>query len=120
MRRLPTLALAMLLACGVSAPAMAGAKSDTRLVGCGAESCLLVTGRRHDAHSPVSINGHAVPVEGAHRWRAVVPVATVREWSAPFARTIIVAVGDTTREASLPIGLLGHADDLAMLVVRVR
>ncbi len=115
-----TLALAMVLACGVSAPAMAEAKSDTRLVGCGSESCLLVTGRRHDAHSPVSINGHAVPVEGARRWRVVLPVATVREWSAPFARSITVAVDNATKQASLPIGLLGHADDLAMLVVRVR
>ena len=120
MPRLLTLALGTALACAFSVPAAAGTKSDTRLVRCGAESCLLVTGRRDHAGSAVSINGHEVPVQGGRRWRARVPVETVREWSAPFARSITVAVEDTAKEASLPIGLLGHAKDLAMLVVRAK
>ena len=60
MPRLLTLAFGAVLACAASAPAMAGAKSGTRVVECGAESCLLVTGRRSHAASPVSINGYAV------------------------------------------------------------
>ncbi|MFA7595201.1 MAG: hypothetical protein WCY92_02500 [Novosphingobium sp.] len=115
-----TLALGAALACAFSVPAMAGTKPSTRLVECGAESCLLVTGRRSDPASAVSINGYAVPVEGGRRWRAVVPVETVREWSDPYARTITVMVDDNVKEALLPIGLLGHAHNLAMLVVRVK
>jgi hypothetical protein len=54
------------------------------------------------------------------------PVETVRQWSAPFARTISVEIEDiktrnaTSAEARLPIGLLGHAEDLAMLVISAK
>lgn len=120
MPRLLILALGAVLAGVSSNPAMADAKPATRLVECGEGSCLLVTGRRDHAQSAVSINGHAVLVEGARKWRALVPVETVREWSDPFARTITVAVDSITKEARLPIGLLGSADNLAMLVVRVK
>jgi len=120
MPKLLTLALGTAFAFALSAPVMASTKSSTRVVECGAESCLLVTGRRDHAASAVSINGHAVPVQGAHRWRALVPVDTVRQWSDPFARTLTVAVEDSTTEAMLPIGLLGHVENLAMLVVRVK
>jgi len=74
----------------------------------------------------VSINGHAVPVEGSRNWRAVLPVETLRDWSVPYARTITVAVADDTQRApassevvDLPIGLLGDVAGLAMLVIRV-
>jgi len=113
-------ALGTALALGISTPALASAKPDTRVVECGAESCLVVTGRREHAASPVSLNGNAVHVQGRHKWRAVVPIETVRQWSAPLARSITIEVDGTTREARLPIGLLGHADSLAALVVRVR
>lgn len=120
MRGLWTFALGAMVAAGIAAPAMAASEPDTRLVECRAGSCLLVSGHRDDAASAVVINGHPVPVEGARRWRAVVPVDTLRLWSAPYARTITVSVADTEAEVSLPIGLLGHAKDLAMLVVRVK
>ena len=119
------LALGAVLGAHIASPALGAAEPRTRLVDCEAGSCLLVTGRRAHAASPISINGHAVSVEGARKWRAVLPVTTVREWSAPFARTITVSVADTatriesSAEADLPIGLLGHAE-LAMLVVRVK
>ncbi len=113
-------ALGTALALVVSAPALASAKSSTRVVECGAESCLVVTGRREHAVSPVSINGNTVHVEGGRKWRAVVPVETVRQWSAPLARTITIEVDGAIRKARLPIGLLGHADSLAALVVRMK
>ncbi|MET0136770.1 MAG: hypothetical protein ABW192_00145 [Sphingobium sp.] len=53
-------------------------------------------------------------------------MATVRQWSALYARTIQVAMLDpnsgseSTSIARLPIGLLGHVTDLAMLEVSVR
>lgn len=104
----------------LASPAMATSEPTTRLVSCGAESCLLVSGHRADAASPVRINGRQVAVEGQNRWRARVPVDAVRAWSTPYARTITVSVRDSTTEADLPIGLLGHVTDLATLTIRVK
>lgn len=120
------LAIAAAASFGLSSPAMATPEPSTRLVNCKAGSCLLVTGRRANAASTVSINGHAVAAEGARKWRVRVPVDTLRAWSAPFARSITVTVADAetrtdaTAEADLPIGLLGHVENLALLVVSVK
>jgi hypothetical protein len=120
------LPLATLVAATTASPAAAAAEPSTRVVKCKAGSCLLVSGRRADTGSAVAINGHAVAVEGGRKWQVRVPVATVREWSAPLARSITVSVSDprtgaeAAREAALPIGLLGQAEDLAMLVVGFR
>jgi hypothetical protein len=116
------LAVAPALALSLASPAMAAAP-NTRLVSCGAEDCLLVTGYRESRADVVRINGHRVEVEGKRHWRARLPVATVRNWSVPFARRIEVSVQDaaaqtdTLQYARLPIGLLGHAPDLASLVI---
>jgi hypothetical protein len=48
------------------------------------------------------------------------PVATVRAWSEPFARTIEVSTAGVAEDADLPIGLLGRAENLAMVIVRVK
>lgn len=120
MPRLQTLALSMLLAAKITAPASAATAPSTRLVECGSTSCLLISGRREDAASTITINDHEVAVEGALKWRVRVPVETVRAWSPPYARTIAVSVAGATEEAELPIGLLGHAENLAMLIVRVK
>ena len=112
--------LALLVGLLLATPAFAASTPATRLVDCGADSCLLVTGQREDAAVPVSINGHAVRVHGARKWRAVVPVDTLRAWSEPYARSITVSVAASEVEADLPIGMLGHAENLAMLVVRVK
>lgn len=114
------MSVALLAALLVASPAFAAATPATRLVDCGADSCLLVTGQRDDTAAPVSINGHAVRVQGGRKWRAVVPVETLRAWSEPYARTITVSVAASGAEADLPIGMLGHAENLAMLVVRVK
>jgi hypothetical protein len=119
------LALGIVFTAALASPASAVAGLKTRLVSCDAGSCLLVTGRRAAAASTVTINGHAVSTQGARKWRASLPVDTVREWSAPYARTITVAVVDGTHEtasaeADLPIGLLGRAETLAMLVVSAK
>lgn len=113
------IAVAMLSA-ALTTPAIAASEPTTRLVDCEAGNCLAITGRRADATLPVSINGHAIQVRGARKWRAVVPVQTVRAWSEPYARTIMVSVAASETEADLPIGLLGHVENLAMLVVRVK
>ncbi|MFA6114019.1 MAG: hypothetical protein WC729_08500 [Sphingomonas sp.] len=113
------------LVAALSSPAYAATEPRARLVACEAGSCLLVTGYRANTASAVSINGRAVPAEGARKWRVRVPVDTVREWSAPFARTITISVvdaetrTDATAEVDLPIGLLGQVD-LAVLVVSAK
>lgn len=120
MIRLKTFALSALLASGMAAPSLAAPAPSAKLVNCGSESCLLVSGHRDEATSEVSINGHVVAAQGAHKWRLRLPVNTVRAWSEPYARTISVSVAGAEHEADLPIGMLGHTSNLAMLVVRVK
>lgn len=111
--------LALMLTAGLATPAAAASAPKTWLAKCGAQSCLVIAGKRDNPDSAVSINGREVKVDGGRRWRVRVPVATLRTWSAPYARTITVAVAGASSEAKLPIGMMGHAD-LAMLVVRVK
>jgi hypothetical protein len=118
--------LAAVVIAGSASPALAASASSTRLVACEAGSCLLVTGRRANPASAISINGHVVPVTGKYNWRVSLPVETVRLWSPPFARRINVATFDSktgneiTAAAALPIGLLGHVESLAMLVITAK
>jgi len=105
----------------IAAAATAAPAASTRLVACGAQACLLVTGERSVPDAPVSLNGHPVAVEGGRAWRLHLPLATLRAWSQPYARNLSVATGQgEEREVSLPIGLLGHTTDLAALEVRAR
>lgn len=119
------LALAAVTALGCASPALAAGEPSSRLVSCGTGSCLVVAGHRDNPAATVMINGHAVRVQGARRWRVSLPVETVRAWSEPFARTIDVAIFDTATqcmtatEADLPIGLLGHGE-LSSLVIAVK
>ncbi|WP_245892192.1 hypothetical protein [Novosphingobium guangzhouense] len=85
-----------------------------------------MSGHRSDPAALVLLNGHPVTVEGRKAWKVVLPLPTVRAWSAPIARTIAVTVQDRdggladTLQADLPIGLLGHITELASLVVSSR
>lgn len=116
-------ALTLCLAAAAFASPAAAAEARARLIRCGAQSCLLITGHRDDPASVVSVNDRAVPVEGKHGWRLALPVEAVRLWSAPFARAVEVTLHDrvtgqeTTQRVSLPIGLLGNVTDLAFLEV---
>lgn len=122
-----TLALAGAIVLGsLSSPALAGSEPRTKLIRCGDESCLRVTGHRDDPAAIVLINGHAVAVEGKRKWKAYLAVETVRAWSARNARTIEVALAgletapDSAVTVDLPIGLLAKEINLASLVVSVR
>ncbi|WP_395397033.1 hypothetical protein WBP07_30685 [Novosphingobium sp. BL-8A] len=118
----------LLAGAGLSAGACAEAAEtpSTRLVSCGEESCLLVSGQRADAGAEVRLNGHQVSVEGGRKWKVTLPMDTVRAWSVPMSRAIEVTVigggagGDVAMRADLPIGLLGHVTDLAALEIRSR
>jgi hypothetical protein len=122
--RKQAIALAGALIIGMFAsPALAAPETSTKVVRCGEQSCLQVTGHRADPAQIVTINGRAVAVEGERRWRVRVPVATVRQWSAPFARTIMVSLREpdtqheTIEPVDLPVGLLGQVTELAALEI---
>jgi hypothetical protein len=110
------------LSLAVPVPLLAGTGHQvrTRLVDCAAQSCLVVRGYRKDAGLPIRINGHDVAASGQRHWQVRLPVARVRDWSAPFARSIEVETGDVRQTAALPVGMLGSTRDLAMLVVTVK
>src|SRR5687767_11893734 len=67
----------------LASPATAASEPSTKLIRCAEQDCLQISGRRADPAAIISINGHAVPVEGEHRWRVRLPVEVVRQWSAP-------------------------------------
>lgn len=119
-----TLLWAAPILAGMASPAMARDAVTTKLVSCRSESCLLLSGRR-ERGTAVEVNGHPVKVEGGRNWRVRLPLDTVRDWSAPYARTVEVGYRDERSgevllaRPRLPIGLLGHVADLAALVVRV-
>ena len=119
MLRLKTLAVFAVLSTALATPAAAANKPSTRLVKCGSESCLHVSGQRADKTSAVLINGREISAKGKQRWHVRLPVETVRAWSAPYARAIAVSVAGSTQDVKLPIGMMGHGD-LAMLVVRAK
>jgi len=121
-RIMPLLARWMLIPAllAPAVPAAAAPEPSTRLVECQSGDCLLVTGRRQDRDSAVAINGRAVPVQGAHRWEALLPVETLRAWSAPNARTVTVLVEGAEAEARLPIGMFLQSGALTMLVVKAQ
>lgn len=120
------LALAAGIVAGsVASPALAAREPSAKLVRCGEQSCLRVSGHRDNPASIVRINGYAVPAEGDSKWTVHLPVDVVREWSAPNARTIDVSIGnpemaqETIASVDLPIGLLADGTVLASLVINV-
>ncbi|WEK46429.1 MAG: hypothetical protein P0Y56_15690 [Candidatus Andeanibacterium colombiense] len=113
------------VAASVPTSAMAASEASTRVVRCGSQSCLLISGHRDDPSAAVSIAGQAVAVEGKRGWKARVPVDTVRQWCGPYARTIEVSLRDpntqveTSDSVDLPLGLLGTLTDLAALEISI-
>ncbi len=118
------LSLGSIALVGTGSPAMAEADAKTKLVRCGAQDCLQISGYRADPGLSVTLNGQVVDVEGQHSWRAEIPVETIRQWSAPNAREIEISLQDAASQqrssvmADLPIGLLGDISALASLEVR--
>ncbi|WP_374942570.1 hypothetical protein [Sphingomonas sp.] len=119
------LALVAWLAVGATT-ASAKPLATARLVSCDAGDCLLIRGHRASPASRIRINDRTVATFGGRAWSVRVPVSTLRGWSAPFARSIAVAVvgvADRVEDSGavrLPVGLLGHDVELALLVVRAR
>lgn len=100
------------------------AEPQARLVHCGQETCLRLSGQRAQATGAIWIEGHELAVEGGRRWRATVPMATAREWGTPSGGSLTLAVVDTPgkierlESVALPPGALGRQVELATLIVR--
>jgi hypothetical protein len=113
----------VLLSLAAAALSSEAQSATAKLVKCGAADCLLVRGHRNSGEAIVRVNDRAVEASGGRSWTVRLPVATVRDWSAPFARTLSVSVVDPagssarTEAVRLPVGLLGHDLELASLVV---
>jgi len=105
-------------------PVLAQPEVRTKLVHCGPQDCLQISGYRADPSLSVSLNGHDVTAEGERGWRVQLPVETIRQLSSPNASTIEVSLRHprtqqrTLLTAELPIGLLGDVTQIASLEVR--
>jgi hypothetical protein len=98
--------------------------ATAKLIRCGAGDCLLVRGHRNSDRATIRVNERAVEARGGRSWEVRLPVATIRDWSTPFARTLSITVAEPGGSAEraeavrLPVGLLGQPLELASLVVR--
>ena len=109
-----------------SAPALAESTPQARLVHCGGDTCLRLSGHRPQATVTIAIAGHALAVAGGRNWHATVPLAIARAWGTPAGDVLTLALGDTRADSerlesvALPPGALGRRVELATLVVRAR
>jgi len=92
---------------------------ETRLVARDGVTYVRLSGRGRVRS--VSVEGHPVATEGRDRWRADLPLTSVKRWAAPHASTLRVAVagaaGTTIRDIRLPVGLLASPIELAALEI---
>jgi hypothetical protein len=103
--------------------AHAAPTSQSRLVHCGEQTCLRITGHRADAAVAVRIAGQDMAVEGGRSWRVTVPAQTARAWASASGSVLPITYRDarsgTERqgEVLLPPGALGRRIELATLLV---
>lgn len=119
-------AAALLLAqLGAVAPLHAEDAPHARLVHCGADSCLRLSGHRASAATVVRAGGEDLAVEGGRSWQVTVPLATARQWLGARNDVLTLTFADPQARArsvgvALPPGALGSRVELASLVVRAQ
>jgi hypothetical protein len=97
--------------------------TEARLVHCGPETCLRLSGHRQDAAVEVRVAGSLLATDGGRDWQATVPLAFARAWVTPSADAMSITLADArsgterTETVPLPPGALGRHVDLATLVV---
>jgi len=107
----------------VTAPGNLVAAPQARLVHCGDETCLRISGHRPHSAVVVRIAGHSLAVMGGHSWRTTVPLRTARDWVNASSDTVTLNLTDprtgteTVDAVALPPGALGKRVELATLVV---
>jgi len=105
-------------------PARAASAPQARLIHCGSDTCLRISGHRQRSAVAVRVGGQDLAVEGGRTWRVTVPLTTARAWltSSGYALTLTLAdtqAGTESKEAvALPPGALGPRVELASLVIR--
>lgn len=106
------------------APARAADAPHARLVHCGEDTCLLLSGHRARADVTARIGAHDLALEGGRAWRVAIPLETVRSWAVSSGYSLTVSLVDaqvgseTNQVVILPPGALGRPVELASLVVR--
>lgn len=107
-----------------SGPAMAS--SRTRLVHCGDQTCLRISGHRSSSTVAIRIAGQPLAVEGGRTWRATVPLSMARSAAnASRDRLTLTMINPETQAqtvafVALPPGALGRRVELATLTVNAR
>lgn len=108
------------------APAQAERQTRARLVSCGENSCLRLSGYRARADMVVRIGEHDLAVEGDRAWQATVPLNVARAW--PIARNYALRVtlvdpdegAERGETVMLPPGSLGSRTEIASLIISAR
>jgi hypothetical protein len=104
-------------------PAGAMAMPQARLVHCGGETCLRLSGHRLHPAVAVRVAGHDLTVKGGRSWNATVPLQTARDWANRAGDTLRLTLADartgteTEDAVALPPGALGKRVELATLVI---
>ena len=107
-----------------AAPALSASVARSRLVHCGRDTCLRISGHRSNPALPIRIDGDALAVDGGRHWRVTVPLSTVRIWAKSSGPVLTLTSTDArggteSRETvMLPPGAFGQRVELASLVVR--
>lgn len=107
-------------------PAWAEQRTRARLVSCGENTCLRLSGYRPRVAMVVRIGGRDLAVEGDRGWQATVPLDVARAWSITRNYALRVALVDpdagTERieTVMLPPGSLGARTEIASLIVSAR
>jgi hypothetical protein len=120
------MALSLVCALTMIAPAQAERQTRARLVSCGENNCLRLSGYRERADMVVRLGERDLAVEGDHAWQATVPLDVARAW--PIARNYALRVvlvdpdAETERVETvmLPPGSLGSRTEIASLIVSAR
>lgn len=105
-------------------PGSAMAASRARLVRCGDQTCLRISGHRSDPAMMVRIGEQPVAVEGNQAWHATVSLSAARAGANASLDTLTLTTADrktgveTVDMVALPPGALGRRVELATLDVR--
>jgi hypothetical protein len=101
-------------------------RTRARLVSCGENTCLRLSGYRASAAMVVRIGGHDLAVEGRRGWQATVPLDVARAWAITrnyALRVVLIDPAAGTEQIEtvmLPPGSLGSHTEIASLTISAR
>ena len=107
-------------------PVQAGQSARARLVSCGENTCMRLSGYRPRTAMVVRIGGHDIAVAGDRAWEAAVPLAVARTWPTTRNYAVRLALVDPDARTEqvetvmLPPGSLGSRTEIASLTISAR